>query len=178
MNVNLICWLISFLIPFNCFFAPLLQQSNAEKREENGDLYQGKNKFAVETTADYEDNKSLIASDLPRTHQTILSGKKNLSSHDESDEKEVRHSELGAVDRRFTESMGALSIGGDLVLRFGLSEHIGIFASVGGRWLPITVTESSVRYEKDDDYVRTETYIDDDRGVYSVVPAIGAMWKF
>ena len=96
----------------------------------------------------------------------------------ESDEKEVRHSELGAVDRRFTESMGALSIGGDLVLRFGLSEHIGIFASVGGRWLPITVTESSVRYEKDDDYVRTETYIDDDRGVYSVVPAIGAMWKF
>jgi hypothetical protein len=74
--------------------------------------------------------------------------------------------------------MGALSIGGDLVLRFGLSEHIGIFASVGGRWLPITVTESSVRYEKDDDYVRTETYIDDDRGVYSVVPAIGAMWKF
>lgn len=96
----------------------------------------------------------------------------------ESDEKEVRHSELGAVDRRFTESMGALSIGGDLVLRFGLSEHIGIFASVGGRWLPITVTESSVRYEKGDDYVRTESYIDDDRGVYSVVPAIGAMWKF
>ena len=96
----------------------------------------------------------------------------------ESDENEVRHSELGIVERRFTETMGALSVGGDLVLRFGLSEHIGIFASVGGRWLPITVTESSVRYEKDDDYVRTESYIEDDRGVYSVVPAIGAMWKF
>lgn len=96
----------------------------------------------------------------------------------ESDENEVRHSELGIVERRFTETMGALSVGGDLVLRFGLSEHIGIFASVGGRWLPITVTESSVRYEKDDDYVRTESYIEDNRGVYSVVPAIGAMWKF
>lgn len=96
----------------------------------------------------------------------------------ESDEKEIRHSELGIVERRFTETMGALSVGGDLVLRFGLSEHIGIFASVGGRWLPITVTESSVRYEKDDDYVRTESYIEDNRGVYSVVPAIGAMWKF
>ena len=96
----------------------------------------------------------------------------------ESDEKEVRHSELGNVDRRFTETMGALSLGGDLVLRFGLSDHIGLFASVGGRWLPIIATESSVRYEKGDDYVRTESYIDDDRGVYSVVPAIGAMWKF
>ena len=96
----------------------------------------------------------------------------------ESDEKEVRHSELGNVDRRFTETMGALSLGGDLVLRFGLSDHIGLFASVGGRWLPIIATESSVRYEKGDDYVRTESYIDDDRGVYSVVPAIGAMWRF
>lgn len=51
-------------------------------------MYQGKIKFAVETTADYEDNNCFIASELSRTNQTALSGKTILNSHDESDEKE------------------------------------------------------------------------------------------
>lgn len=95
----------------------------------------------------------------------------------ESKKKEIRHSELGTVDRRLTESMSALTLGGDIIARFGLSEHVGIFLSVGGRWIPATITESSVKYEKDD-YTRVETNTEDDGGVYAVVPAIGAMWKF
>lgn len=95
----------------------------------------------------------------------------------ESDEDTFRHSELGIVDRSYQESLGGLTLGGDILVRVALGNHIGLFASVGGRWIPVTASVSSVRYE-DDDYVRTESYTNDGHGVYSVVPTIGAMWSF
>lgn len=95
----------------------------------------------------------------------------------ESDKKEFAHAELGKVDRRFGEGMAALTLGGDIVARFSLSERMSLFASVGGRWLPVSVGAASVEYTKDD-FTRTETYSDSGYGVYSVVPTLGVMRSF
>jgi len=95
----------------------------------------------------------------------------------ESEEKEFYHAELGQVDRKFQETLGALTLGGDIVLRIGLSDHVGLWAAVGGRWVAVTVAESAVRYNKDD-YTRAEGYVDDGSGVYSIVPTLGVMWNF
>ena len=95
----------------------------------------------------------------------------------ESEEKEFYHTELGQVDRKFQETLGALTLGGDIVLRIGLSDHVGLWAAVGGRWVAVTVAESAVRYNKDD-FTRTESYVDDGSGVYSIVPTLGVMWNF
>lgn len=95
----------------------------------------------------------------------------------ESEERKFKHEKLGVVDRTFTESMAALTLGGDMLLRIALGNHAGIFASVGGRWIPATASVSSVKYV-DDDFTQMESYNDDGRGIYSVVPTIGAMWSF
>ena len=95
----------------------------------------------------------------------------------ESEKKEFAHAELGKVDRRFSEGVGALTLGGDIIARFNLSERMSLFASVGGRWLPVSVGTSSVEYTKDD-FTRTETYTDSGYGVYSVVPTLGMMRSF
>ena len=95
----------------------------------------------------------------------------------ESEKKEFAHAELGKVDRRFSEGVGALTLGGDIIARFNLSERMSLFASVGGRWLPVSVGTSSVEYTKDD-FTRTETYTDSGYGVYSVVPTLGLMRSF
>lgn len=95
----------------------------------------------------------------------------------ESEKKEFTHAELGKVDRRFSEGLATLALGGDIVARFDLSEHMSLYASVGGRWLPVSVGASSVEYNKDD-FTRTETYTDSGYGVYSVVPTLGVMRSF
>ena len=95
----------------------------------------------------------------------------------ESEEKEFYHTELGQVDRKFQETLGALTLGGDIVLRIGLSDHVGLWAAVGGRWVAVTVAESAVRYNKDD-FTRTESYVEDGSVVYSIVPTLGVMWNF
>jgi hypothetical protein len=95
----------------------------------------------------------------------------------ETEEKEFYHAELGQVERSFQETLGALTLGGDIVLRIGLSDHVGLWAAVGGRWVAVTVAESAVRYNKDD-YTRAEGYVDDGSGVYSIVPTLGVMWNF
>jgi hypothetical protein len=95
----------------------------------------------------------------------------------ESEKKEFAHAELGKVDRRFSEGVGALTLGGDIIARLNLSERMSLFASVGGRWLPVSVGTSSVEYTKDD-FTRTETYTDSGYGVYSVVPTLGLMRSF
>ena len=95
----------------------------------------------------------------------------------ESEKKEFAHAELGKVDRCFSEGVGALTLGGDIIARFNLSERMSLFASVGGRWLPVSVGTSSVEYTKDD-FTRTETYTDSGYGVYSVVPTLGMMRSF
>ena len=95
-----------------------------------------------------------------------------------SDKKEYKHSELGKVDRAFEELMFGITVGGDIIARVAVSDNIGIFASVGGRWVVAVATGSSVMYDNNDDFTRTDTYTDVDSGNYSIVPTIGAMWTF
>ena len=95
----------------------------------------------------------------------------------ESDEKRYTHPDLGEVDRTYTESMGAVTLGGDITAYVALTKRIGLFANVGGRWVAENTTATSVRYEKDS-YTRTETTEHDECGNYSIVPALGAMWRF
>ena len=95
----------------------------------------------------------------------------------ETDENAYDHEELGAVDRSFTETAAGITLGGDIVMRLALTERVGIFASVGGRWVASSGSETTVKYRKGD-YTRTESYLDDGRGVFSIVPAFGVMWRF
>lgn len=95
----------------------------------------------------------------------------------ETEENAYDHKELGSVDRSFTETAAALTLGGDIVMRLALTERVGIFASVGGRWVASSGSEATVKYRKGD-YTRAETYLDDGRGVFSIVPALGVMWRF
>ena len=95
----------------------------------------------------------------------------------EAKENAYDHKELGSVDRSFSETLGAVTLGGDIVMRLAFSEHVGIFASVGGRWVASTSSETTVKYRKGD-FTRAETFLDDGRGVFSIVPAFGIMWRF
>ena len=94
-----------------------------------------------------------------------------------TEEKKYKHAELGNVDRSYSESLAALTLGGDILVRVALANHVGLFASVGGRWASVVATASSVYFEKDD-FSRTESYTDDDVGNYSIVPTVGVMWGF
>lgn len=96
----------------------------------------------------------------------------------ESEKKEYEHENLGKVDRTFSEALGALTLGGDVIVYKGLSEKAGIYVNVSGRWFAKSVTTSTVSYEKGDD-TRTDTHTDDDNsGKYSVVPSVGVMYSF
>ena len=95
-----------------------------------------------------------------------------------SDESEFKHSELGKVNRTFEEVMFGITIGGDIIARIAVSNNVGIFASVGGRWVAAVATGSSVVYDNDDDFTRTDTYTDVDSGNYTIVPSLGVMWTF
>lgn len=95
----------------------------------------------------------------------------------ESDEDEYDHKELGKVDRSFSEALVAFTLGGDLIARYSITEHAGVFAKVGGRWVAACGVGTSVKYE-DDDFNRVDTTTDSESGNYSIVPTIGVMWVF
>ena len=96
----------------------------------------------------------------------------------ESESHEYKHEELGKVDRYFGEAIGGLTLGGDVIAHKALSPRMGVYASVSGRWIATSVSMSTVNYEKDD-FTRTDTSVDDDNsGLYSIVPAIGATIRF
>ena len=95
----------------------------------------------------------------------------------ESSAKDYKHEDLGKVDRSYQTAFGAFTVGGDLVARMAVSKHVGVFASAGARWNAVAVTLASTKYEKDD-FKRVDTETSDDRGTYSVVPTVGAMWAF
>lgn len=94
-----------------------------------------------------------------------------------TEEKSFKHKELGRVDRSYSESLTALTLGGDFMARFALSNHVGLFASVGGRWVAEVDSDASVKYKKGD-FSRLEVNHDDDMGNFSIVPTVGVMWKF
>lgn len=96
----------------------------------------------------------------------------------ESESKEYQHEELGKVDRHFEESLGGITLGGDIIGRKSITDHTSIYASVGTRWIAKSISMSTVTYEKGDD-TRTDTHTNDDNsGKYSVVPSIGVMYSF
>lgn len=95
----------------------------------------------------------------------------------ETEENAYSHKELGSVDRSFSETLAGLTLGGDLVMRVALAERVGLFVSVGGRWVASTASETTVKYRQGD-YTRTESVIDDGRGNFSIVPTLGLMWRF
>ena len=96
----------------------------------------------------------------------------------ESDEDEYDHKELGKVDRSFSEALVAFTLGGDLIARYSITEHAGVFAKVGGRWVAACGVGTSVKYDDGDDFNRVDTTTDSESGNYSIVPAIGVMWVF
>jgi hypothetical protein len=96
----------------------------------------------------------------------------------ESDEDEYDHKELGKVDRSFSEALVALTLGGDLIARYSITEHAGVFAKVGGRWVAACGVGTSVKYDDGDDFNRVDTTTDSESGNYTIVPAIGVMWVF
>ena len=95
----------------------------------------------------------------------------------ETDENAYDHKELGSVDRSFSETIAALTLGGDIVARLAFTEHVGVFVSVGGRWVVSTASETVIKYRKGD-FTRTESFLDDGRGNFSIVPTLGIMWRF
>jgi hypothetical protein len=96
----------------------------------------------------------------------------------ESDEDEYDHKELGKVDRSFSEALVAFTLGGDLIARYSITEHAGVFAKVGGRWVAACGVGTSVKYDDGDDFNRVDTTTDSESGNYTIVPAIGVMWVF
>ena len=96
----------------------------------------------------------------------------------ESDEDEYDHKELGKVDRSFSEALVAFTLGGDLIARYSITEHAGVFAKVGGRWVAACGVGTSVKYDDGDDFNRVDTTTDSESGNYTIVPAIGVMWIF
>ena len=95
----------------------------------------------------------------------------------ETEENAYSHKELGSVDRSFNETLAALTLGGDILMRIAITERVGLFASVGGRWVASTASETTVKYRQGD-YTRTESVIDDGCGNFSIVPTLGLMWRF
>lgn len=96
----------------------------------------------------------------------------------ESESHDYKHEELGDVDRYFGEAIGGVTVGGDVIAHKTLSPHWGVYAGVSGRWITKSVSMSTVTYEKDD-FTRTDTSVDDDNsGLYSIVPAVGATLRF
>ena len=97
----------------------------------------------------------------------------------ETEDKKFTHDELGKIKRNFSETIGGLTLGTDVILYKGLSNHAGFYASVGARWIAYSEVLSSVNYkDTKNDFTRTETYTDEDSGLFSIVPSFGAMFSF
>lgn len=95
----------------------------------------------------------------------------------ESDGKDFDHKELGKVNKYYSQSVGGY-VGGIEALAFKkLSDHAGVYASLGARWIVSSESSSAVHYEQDD-FTRSESYSDEDSGNFSIVPAIGLMLGF
>ena len=88
------------------------------------------------------------------------------------------YEELGKVDWTRSVTVGALTLGGDVVVRKALGKHAGVFASVGGRWVPVAAAIHTNEYENDD-FSRTDNIKSTESdGGFTVVPTVGAMWSF
>ena len=95
-----------------------------------------------------------------------------------SETETYKHQELGKVDQTRSVTIGAFTLGGDVVVRKAIGQHAGLFASVGGRWVPVAVSINTNKYEKDD-FTRTDDINSDKSdGGFTVVPTLGAMWSF
>ena len=96
----------------------------------------------------------------------------------ESDKDKYVHEELGKVDMTRSVSVGAFTLGGDLVVRRAVGEKASVFVSVGGRWVPVAVSIHTVEYDNDDfnrvDNIKSQ----DSDGGFTIVPTVGAMWSF
>lgn len=94
------------------------------------------------------------------------------------DEGKYQHPELGKVDWTRSVTVGALTLGGDVVVRKALGKHAGVFASVGGRWVPVAVSINTNEYENDDVGRTDNIKSSESDGGFTVVPTVGAMWSF
>ena len=94
------------------------------------------------------------------------------------DEGKYQHEELGKVDWTRSVTVGALTLGGDVVVRKALGKHAGVFASVGGHWVPVAASIHTDEFENDD-FSRTDNVKSSESdGGFTVVPTVGAMWSF
>ncbi|MBR6380010.1 MAG: hypothetical protein IKS02_08650 [Fibrobacter sp.] len=94
------------------------------------------------------------------------------------DTETYKHPDLGKVDWTRSVTLGALTLGGDVVVRKALGDHVGVFASVGGRWAPVAVWLLTDEYDNDDVNRKDTFKSDKSDGGFSVVPTVGAMWSF
>ncbi|MBR2198396.1 MAG: hypothetical protein IJ909_08320 [Fibrobacter sp.] len=94
------------------------------------------------------------------------------------DEGKYRHEDLGKVDWTRSVTVGALTLGGDVVVRKALGKHAGVFASVGGRWVPVAASVNTNEYENDDVSRTDNIKSSESDGGFTVVPTVGAMWSF
>ena len=94
------------------------------------------------------------------------------------DEGKYKHEELGKVDWTRSVTVGALTLGGDVVVRKALGKHAGVFASVGGRWVPVAAAIHTNEYENDDVSRTDNIKSTESDGGFTVVPTVGAMWSF
>ena len=94
------------------------------------------------------------------------------------DEGKYQHPELGKVDWTRSVTVGALTLGGDVVVRKALGKHAGVFASVGGRWVPVAASVNTNEYENDDVSRTDNIKSSESDGGFTVVPTVGAMWSF
>jgi hypothetical protein len=64
------------------------------------------------------------------------------------------------------------------MVRRAIGNHLGLFASIGGRWVPTAACLVNDKYDNDD-YSRTDTVKSQkSKDGFSVVPTVGAMWRF
>ena len=94
------------------------------------------------------------------------------------DTETYKHPDLGKVDWTRSVTLGALTLGGDVVVRKALGDHVGVFASVGGRWVPVAVWLLTDEYDNDDVNRKDTFKSDKSDGGFTVVPTVGAMWNF
>jgi hypothetical protein len=94
------------------------------------------------------------------------------------DTETYKHPDLGKVDWTRSVTLGALTLGGDVVVRKALGDHVGVFASVGGRWAPVAVWLLTDEYDNDDVNRKDTFKSDKSDGGFTVVPTVGAMWNF
>ena len=94
------------------------------------------------------------------------------------DTETYKHPDLGKVDWTRSVTLGALTLGGDVVVRKALGNHVGLFASVGGRWVPVAVGLVTDEFDNDDVNRKDTFKTDKSDGGFTVVPTVGAVWSF